>query len=85
MYDPETDADLASLRNIRRHLTVALLAVGQLRRKVGGLPPARRFCSLATDALMRVTDEIVHLEARVLRRQHRDRALPDEFPEHRSE
>ena len=82
MHDPETEADLSALRAIRRHLTVAYLGVEQLCRKAGALPPAQRLCSFATDALTRIRDEVAGLEARILRRDRRDRNLPDEFPDH---
>ncbi len=82
MHDAEKEADLRALRGIRRHLTVAYLAVEQLCRKVGSFPAAQRLCSFMTDALTGIRDEIVGLEQRVLRRMQRDRSLPDEFPSH---
>jgi hypothetical protein len=85
MHESETEADLRSLRNIRRHLTVAFLAVEQICRKAGALPPVQRLCSFATDALGKVRDEVVAMEKLVLRRDRRDRNLPDELPTHSSD
>lgn len=82
MHESETETDLRSLRNIRRHLTVAFLAVEQFCRKAGALPPVQRLCSFATDALGRVKDEVVTMEERLLRRERRERDLPDESPTH---
>jgi hypothetical protein len=85
MHDPETEDDLRALRAIRRRLTVAFLAVEHLCRKVAAFPPAQRLCSFATDALAGIRDEVVGLEERALRRERRDRNLPDEFPNHPSD
>jgi hypothetical protein len=82
MHDSETEADLRALRGIRRHLTIAYLAVEQLCRKFGSFPPTQRLCSFVTDALTGIRDEVVGLEQRVLRRMRRDDSLPDEFPSH---
>ena len=82
MRETESDADLRALGNIRRHLTVAFLAVEHLCRKVGSLPPLQRLCSFATDALTAIKDEVVGLEALILRRERRDRSLADELPNH---
>ncbi len=82
MTEPESDADLRALRSIRRHLTVAFLAIEQLCRKVAAVPPAQRLCSFATDALTGIKDEVIILEERILRREKRDHGLPDEFPHH---
>ncbi len=82
MYDePETEDTLRALRNIRRHLTVAFLAVEHLCRKVGALPPVQRLCSISTDALGRIRDEVVAIEARIARTERRNMHLPDQFSE----
>ena len=85
MHDSDTEDDLRALRTIRRLLTVAFLAVEHLCRKVAAFPPVQRLCSFATDALTGIRDEVVALEARVLRRERRDHHLPDEFPDHPSD
>ncbi|MGI8857235.1 MAG: hypothetical protein ACR2JW_15935 [Thermomicrobiales bacterium] len=82
MYESETEATLRSLRAIRRHLTVVFLAVEQLCRKTAAIPPAQRLCSFATDALVKVKDEVVAIEERLLRRERRDHDLPDQLPTH---
>lgn len=82
MDEPETEETLRALRAIRRHLTVAFLAVEQLCRKVGSFPPAQRLCAIATDALGRIRDEIVGIEARIMRDERRHTHLPEQFPEH---
>lgn len=82
MDESETEADLRSLRNIRRHLTVAFLAVEQVCRKVAAVPPVRRLCSFATDALGGIKDEVGAMEEHLLRREQRGRDLPDELPTH---
>ncbi len=82
MDEPETVETLRTVRAIRRHLTVAFLAVEQLCRKVGSLPPAQRLCSIATDALGRIRDEVVTIEARIMRDERRHTHLPEQFPEH---
>ena len=82
MHESETESDLRALRNIRRRLTIAFLAVEQLCRKITAFPPAQRLCSFATDALTGIKDDVVGLEGRALRREQRDHHLPDEFPEH---
>lgn len=85
MYESRTESDLRALRTIRRRLTVACLAVEQLCRKVVAFPSAQRLCSLTTDALTGIKDEVVVLGARALRRERRDQYLPDEFPNHPSD
>jgi hypothetical protein len=82
MHESETEADLRSLRAIRRHLAVAFLAVEQFCRKAGALPPVKRLCSFATDALVKVRDEVVTMEEHLLRRERREHDLPDELPTH---
>lgn len=82
MHESDTESDLRALRTIRRHLTVAFLAVEQLCRKATSFPPAQRLCSFVTDALSGIKDEVVGLEARVLRREERAHHLPNEFPIH---
>jgi hypothetical protein len=68
MHDSDTEQDLAALRAIRRHLTVALLAVERLWRTTGALPPIHKLCGYATDALLRVRDEVAGIETRLRRR-----------------
>lgn len=82
MYDPEADADLTALRNIRRHLTVAFLAIEQLCRKTAAFPPAQQLCSFATEALAGIKDEVVGIEARLLRGGRRERGKPEETSDH---
>ncbi len=71
------EKEFQSLRALRRQLTVALLAVEQLCRKFCALPPAKRLCSFATDALKCMRDEVAVLETRLLDREKRDTPIPD--------
>jgi hypothetical protein len=83
MDDPRTEEDRDALVRIRTQLTVALLAVGRLCRTLGSLPPVKRLCTLATDALLRVRDEVAGIEARIRGRAgHAERAsdAADEHP-----
>ena len=82
MDDPGTEGELDALRRIRNHLTVALLAVGRLCRALGSLPPVERLCALATDALLRVRDEVAGIEARTWRRADRPGRAPDAADAH---
>ncbi len=82
MDESERAETFRALRAIRRHLTVAFLAVEHLCRKVGPSPPAQRLCSFATDALGRIRDEVVSIEARIMRDDRRHMHLPEQFPEH---
>ena len=82
MHESETASDLRALRNVRRRLTVAFLAIEHLCRKVVAFPPAQRLCSFATDALSEIKAEVVGLEERALRRERQARQRPHEFPEH---
>ncbi len=82
MDESERAETLRAMRAIRRHLTVAFLAVEHLCRKVGSLLPAQRLCSIATDALGRIRDEVVGIEARIMRDERRHIHLPEQFPEH---
>ncbi len=82
MDEPERAETLRAMRAIRRHLTVAFLAVEHLCRKVGSLPPAQRLCSIATDALGRIRNEVVGIETRIMRDERRHTHLPEQFPEH---
>lgn len=84
MHEFETESDLRALRNIRRRLTVTFLAVEQLCRKGAAFPITQRLCSFANDALAGIKEEVVGLEARVLRRERKERNLPDEFPNYPS-
>ncbi len=82
MHEPEGEMTLRPMRAMRRHLTVAFLAVEQLCRKFALFPPAQRLCSIATDALGGIRDEIVAIETRVMQQERRERRLPKQFPEH---
>ncbi|MDQ6905806.1 MAG: hypothetical protein M3176_03160 [Chloroflexota bacterium] len=84
MHESEGEATLRAMRNIRRHLTLAFLAVEQMRRTFALFPPAQRLCSIAMDALGSIRDEVVAIEARVMRWEQRERRLPEQFPEHPS-
>jgi len=85
LHESEGETTLRAMRNIRRHLTVAFLAVEQMCRKFALFPAAQRLCSIATDALGSIRDEVIAIEARVMRREQRERHLPEQFPEHPSE
>lgn len=84
MHDQEYD----ELVLLRTHLTVALLAVSQLRRKHADTPQAARLSAYALDALMRMRDEMRHVDALIARLERqkatRDDHLPLPFP-HRHE
>ncbi|MDQ2787866.1 MAG: hypothetical protein M3Y58_22995 [Chloroflexota bacterium] len=77
MLDSRFEKEFHSLRALRRRLTVALLAIEQLCRKVCALPPAKRLCAFATDALKGMRGEVATLEARLLDREKRDTAGAD--------
>lgn len=77
MLDTRFEKEFRSLRALRRQLTVAMLAVEQLCRKVCALPPAKRLCSFATDALKGMRDEVAMLETRLLGREKRDTSVAD--------
>ncbi len=70
MDEPGAEDELDAMRRIRTQLTVALLAVGRLCRTLGSLPPVERLCHLATDALLRVRDEVAGIETRIAHRLH---------------
>jgi len=82
MDEFEGEATLREMRNMRRHLTVAFLAVEQMCRTFALFPPAQRLCTIATHALGSIRDEIVAIETRVMRREQRQALLPETFPEH---
>jgi len=82
MQDPDTEEDLAALRAIRRHLTVALLAVEQLCRTISALPSIQKPCGYATDALLRVRDAVAGIETRLWRRAPRVGPPTDATGEH---
>ncbi len=77
MRDSRFEPEFHSLRVLRRQLTVALLAVEQLCRKVCALPPAKRLCTFATDALTGMRDGIATLETRLLNREQHDTPAPN--------
>lgn len=82
MDESEGEETLRAMRNMRRHLTVAFLAVEQICRTLALFPPAQRLCTIATNALGGIRDEVVAIEARVMRRERREAHLPEAFPEH---
>jgi hypothetical protein len=69
---------------LRTHLTVALLAISQLRRRYADTPQAARLSDYALDALLHMRDEMRHVDtliARLERQQAiRDDHLPLPFP-----
>ncbi len=76
MGDSRFEKEFRSLRALRRQMTIAMLAVEQLCRKACALPPAKRLCSFATDALQGMRDEIVTLETGLLDRAKHDTGDP---------
>jgi hypothetical protein len=62
---------------LRTHLTVALLAVSQLRRKHADTSHAARLSAYALDALMRMRDEMKQIDALIARLEKRQ-AMQDD-------
>ncbi len=56
---------------LRTHLTVALLAVSQLRRKHAGAPNVARLSAYALEALMRMREEMADVERLIARLEKR--------------
>lgn len=77
MHRPTFEDEFHSLRALRRRLTVAMLAVEHLCRKFCALPPAKRLCAFATDALTGMRNEIATLETRLLNREKEDAPIAD--------
>jgi hypothetical protein len=71
------DEDHDELVLLRTHLTVALLAVSQLRRKHAQTPHVARLSAYALDALMQMREQMAQVD-RLIARLEKLTALRDE-------
>lgn len=60
------------LVHLRTHLTVATLAVAQLRRRHGGDADIERLCGFAATALRRVQEDLAEVQAALARHEGRE-------------
>jgi hypothetical protein len=57
---------------MRTHLTVANLALAQLRRRHGDTPDIDRLCAYAERAIVQLKDDIASIEATLAQHERRD-------------
>ncbi len=67
-----TPQEPQALIDMRTHLTVATLALAQLRRRHGDSNDVERLCSYATSAMQQLTEDITAVERILLQAEQRE-------------